>query len=723
MAKKQTIPDDANTGVDSTSIRVRENYVEYGTYVIENRAIPDFRDGSKPSQRRILYAMKRLGADKDKFFKSARVTGDVIGKYHPHGDAAVYGALVELAHTRYPMVEGQGNFGEVLDPPAAARYTECRLSKLAREHFACLDVAEMTSNYSNDDVEPVVTNTRLPLLLMNGVSGVAVGMSTDIPSHNLREVCAAVEHVVRNFKTANPASITALLRGPDCVRGGILLSKPEEVAAVYGAGRGALDFQCDYRFERDGAYQNIIVFGFPDAFQIKPFLKKCNAMVTEKRLKYVETDYEMPSGKKSQDDKRFIIRIGTDNKPAIERVVEMLRCRQTYQFNVTTRSGDSVTVQSMGILEMIKSWIVWRSQEEKKLLELDDKDRRKQLFRESAKLKAAENLKVVFAALQQDSETPEAYLQRALSIDEDSAKLITDLKVGDLRRANVDVQRKKIDEINKTLAQIADDLAHLPRVIVKNLRALEPFFDERRTRIGARGPQINRVETEGDPFVVAANADGKLYSVDETGTTSSALMSAGTFDGVAVFGASGVVGLFSVSEMQGKAGTGLDKIVGIAPVEADYFIGVGINGFGNKIESTPKSMPAFIKDTDLLYGGPAWESSTLMLWGNGDEDFRAIRVSDLKTMRKNVKGFKLASFKIERALLARADQVLLTKDGTDVDPNNGEGLLRTPIFVVGSRNLVQLKSGRRKFLSLDELRADIVKNDVIAAQDVSLPGH
>src|SRR5690606_1187845 len=228
----------------------RSRYLNYALSVITSRALPDVRDGLKPVQRRILYTMwqQRLGADA-KHRKCAKVVGDVMGNYHPHGDAAIYDALVRIAQPfamRVPLVDGSGNFGSLDgDPAAAMRYTECRLSPVAGELLAELDqeTVHFRPNYDGTKTEPVVLPARLPNLLINGASGIAVGMATNIPPHNPEEVMSAALRLLDALMTGKELSARALCRtikGPDFPTGGQLVSTADEIKQVYETGQGTL---------------------------------------------------------------------------------------------------------------------------------------------------------------------------------------------------------------------------------------------------------------------------------------------------------------------------------------------------------------------------------------------------------------------------------------------------------------------------------------------------
>jgi DNA gyrase subunit A len=224
---------------------MRRSYLDYAMSVIVGRALPDVRDGLKPVHRRVLFAMRELGNDYNKAYKkSARVVGDVIGKYHPHGDSAVYDAIVRMAQPfsmRYLLVDGQGNFGSVDgDMPAAMRYTEVRMSRLAHELLADIekDTVDFVPNYDESEQEPAVLPARIPNLLINGSSGIAVGMATNIPPHNLTEVVNALLAVIDEPEIAL-AQLMQHLPGPDFPTAGII-NGAAEIVSAYKGGRGRL---------------------------------------------------------------------------------------------------------------------------------------------------------------------------------------------------------------------------------------------------------------------------------------------------------------------------------------------------------------------------------------------------------------------------------------------------------------------------------------------------
>jgi DNA gyrase subunit A len=249
---------------------MRQSYLDYAMSVIVGRALPDIRDGLKPVHRRVLFAMRELGTDWNKpYKKSARVVGDVIGKYHPHGDTAVYDAMVRMAQSfsmRYLLIDGQGNFGSVDgDPPAAMRYTEVRMSKIASELLADIDkeTVDFAANYDESESEPSVLPARVPNLLINGASGIAVGMATNIPPHNLTEVVGASLALLED-PTLPLAALMQHIPGPDFPTAGII-NGAQEIATAYRTGRGRLSIRCRAHFEDigKGDRQAIIVTELP----------------------------------------------------------------------------------------------------------------------------------------------------------------------------------------------------------------------------------------------------------------------------------------------------------------------------------------------------------------------------------------------------------------------------------------------------------------------------
>ncbi|MGH6995904.1 MAG: DNA topoisomerase IV subunit A, partial [Stellaceae bacterium] len=268
-----------------------ERYLSYALSTIMARSLPDVRDGLKPVHRRLLYAMRQLRLDpKSGYKKCARVVGDVIGKFHPHGDVAVYDALVRLAQDfaqRYPLVDGQGNFGNIDgDNPAAMRYTESRLTEVAEALLAGIDenTVDFRPTYDGENDEPLVLPARFPNLLANGASGIAVGMATSIPPHNIVELCDALIHLVKH-KRAGIGDLVELMPGPDFPTGGVLVEDAASIKQAYATGRGSFRLRARWTTEKlgQGTYQ-VVVSEIPYQVQKSRLIERIAQLLEERKL-------------------------------------------------------------------------------------------------------------------------------------------------------------------------------------------------------------------------------------------------------------------------------------------------------------------------------------------------------------------------------------------------------------------------------------------------------
>src|SRR6266508_4099889 len=293
---KQLIPPPSGGDIEDIALRsaLEERYLQYALSTITGRALPDARDGLKPVHRRLLFAMQQLRLDPGQAFKkSARVVGDVIGKFHPHGDQSVYDALVRLAQDfaqRYPLVDGQGNFGNVDgDNPAAMRYTEARLTQVAHLLLDGIeeDAIDFRPTYDGSEKEPVVLPGAFPNLLANGSQGIAVGMATAIPPHNAAEICDAALHLI---DTPNARSRTLLkyVPGPDFPTGGVIVDSPADIAEAYTSGRGSFRVRARWHKEDTGRGTYLIVITeIPWLVQKGRLVEKLAELINEKKLPLV----------------------------------------------------------------------------------------------------------------------------------------------------------------------------------------------------------------------------------------------------------------------------------------------------------------------------------------------------------------------------------------------------------------------------------------------------
>src|SRR6185312_385789 len=287
------MPDDLIGHIQDTHLKdaLSERYLAYALSTIMSRSLPDVRDGLKPVHRRLIYAMHQLRLDPTAGFKKcARVVGDVIGKYHPHGDVAVYDALVRLAQdfaARYPLVEGQGNFGNIDgDNAAAMRYTEARLTEVARAMLAGIDddAVDFRPTYDGEESEPVVPPAAFPNLLANGAAGIAVGMATSIPPHNAGEVCAAAIHLIENPE-ATTADLLRHMPGPDFPTGGTMVEDAAALLQAYEIGRGGFRVRAKWEVERGkhGTWQ-IVVTEIPYQVPTARLIEQIAEQMEDKKL-------------------------------------------------------------------------------------------------------------------------------------------------------------------------------------------------------------------------------------------------------------------------------------------------------------------------------------------------------------------------------------------------------------------------------------------------------
>ena len=287
------IPPSDDDGVESVDLKsaLEERYLAYALSTIMGRALPDVRDGLKPVHRRILHAMRILKLDPNTGFKKcARIVGDVIGKFHPHGDQAVYDALVRLAQDfaqRYPLIDGQGNFGNVDgDNAAAYRYTEARMTEVASYLLEGIDedAVDFRLTYNEEDKEPVVLPGAFPNLLANGSAGIAVGMATNIPPHNAAELCDAAIHLIK-FPNAGIDKLVEYVQGPDFPTGGVIVDDRESIVEAYKTGRGGFRVRAQWEKEETGrgAYQ-IVITEIPYQVQKSRLIEKIAELLLNRKL-------------------------------------------------------------------------------------------------------------------------------------------------------------------------------------------------------------------------------------------------------------------------------------------------------------------------------------------------------------------------------------------------------------------------------------------------------
>lgn len=340
------------------SQEMKKSFLDYSMSVIVSRALPDVRDGLKPVHRRILYGMNELGNTPDKAYKkSARIVGDVMGKYHPHGDSAIYDAMVRMAQSfsyRYPLVDGHGNFGSIDgDAAAAMRYTEARMSKIAMQLLRDINknTVDFRENYDGSESEPVVLPAKFPNLLVNGASGIAVGMATNIPTHNLRETIEACRVVLRN-PDATVAELMEVLPGPDFPTGGIVLGK-SGIRKAYETGRGSIQVRAKTRIEEENGRERIIVDEIPYMVNKARLVERIVELAQEKRVEGITAVRD----ESDRDGMRVVVEVRRDTSAAVilNNLYKMTPLQTSFGFNMLA-IVDGVP-RTLGLKEIIEHYL------------------------------------------------------------------------------------------------------------------------------------------------------------------------------------------------------------------------------------------------------------------------------------------------------------------------------------------------------------------------------
>lgn len=482
-------------------------YLDYAMSVIVARALPDVRDGLKPVQRRILYTMHEMGLSPDKpYRKSARIVGEVLGKFHPHGDAAVYDAMARMAQDftlRYPLIDGQGNFGSIDgDPPAAMRYTEARLAPIAMELLADIEkeTVNFTDNFDGSLKEPQVLPARLPNLLVNGSSGIAVGMATSIPPHNLREVAQAIAFAVDNYQKFDEIPLEELMqyiKGPDFPTGGIVLGY-EGLKTAYATGKGIITVRALTRLEevKAGRYA-IIVTQIPYQVNKAALLERIAELVRSGRLEEI-ADLRDESDREGMS---IVIELkrGVDPKTALLKLFKYTPLQVTMGINMLALvNGEPVL---LSLKELLRHYIEHRREVITRRTRYDLEKARHRVHILEGLLIALANLDEVVQIIR-SSRTPETALKKLMErfkLTQIQAQAILDMP---LRRL-VALERQKLQEEHKELSKTIKTLEQLlkyPRKILELIKQevlelAQKYGDPRRTQIL---PQEAEVLSEED---------------------------------------------------------------------------------------------------------------------------------------------------------------------------------------------------------------------------------
>lgn len=490
-------------GVEQMPLKsyTRDAYLNYSMYVINDRALPNIGDGLKPVQRRIVYAMSELGLKASaKFKKSARTIGDVIGKFHPHGDSACYEAMVLMAQPftyRYPLVDGQGNWGSQDDPKsfAAMRYTESRLRGYADVLLGELaqGTVDWRPNFDGTMDEPEILPARLPNVLLNGGSGIAVGMATDIPPHNLREVAEACIHVLDKPK-ATVADICEIIQGPDFPTEAELITPKEDIQALYETGRGSLKARAIYTVESG----DIVITALPYQVSGAKILEQIAAQMNKKKLPMVvdlrdESDHENPT--------RIVI-VPKSNRIDVDSVMSHLfsttDLEKSYRVNFNMIGIDKLP-KVKDIATLLKEWIQFRTETVRRRLQFRLDKILDRLHILDGLLVAYLNIDEVIKIVRTEDKPKLALIAR-FEISERQAEAILELKLRQLAKLEeikIKGEQKELNDERKTIEQLLGSAARLKTLIKKEItQDAEKFGDARRTPLVSREEAKAFSETE-----------------------------------------------------------------------------------------------------------------------------------------------------------------------------------------------------------------------------------
>ena len=505
---------------------MERSYIEYAMSVIVGRALPDVRDGLKPVHRRILYAMYEDGLTSDKpFKKSATCVGDVLGRYHPHGDASVYDALVRLAQDfsmRYMLIDGHGNFGSIdSDPPAAYRYTEARLSKIANEMLRDIekDTVNWDPNFDESRKEPRVLPARFPNLLVNGSSGIAVGMATNIPPHNLREVIGACICVLDD-PDATLTDLMEHVKGPDFPTKGIIMGR-SGIRAAYATGRGRLVVRARHEFEEfNGNRTRIVITELPYQVNKRMLIKNMADQVEDKRLEGI-SDIRDESDRNGM---RIVIELKRDANPQVvlNRLFAQTQLQTTFAINMLALVDDQSQPRILSLRHIIDEYLKFQ---EEIILRRTRYDLNKALERAhllEGLLIAQDNIDEVIKIIRESYDDARENLMVRFGLDEVQAQAILDMRLKALQGLDREKLQNEYNELEERIAyfrRVLSDESLVRRILKEELTAIaDKYGDDRVTEIQDVEDEIDiedLIEEEECVYTLTRNGYIKRTPVSE----------------------------------------------------------------------------------------------------------------------------------------------------------------------------------------------------------------
>ena len=502
-------------------------YIEYAMSVIVGRALPDVRDGLKPVHRRILYSMYESGLTSDKpFKKSATCVGDVLGKYHPHGDASVYDAMVRLAQDfsmRYPLVDGHGNFGSVDgDPPAAYRYTEARMSKMCNEMLRDIDkdTVDWDPNFDESLKEPRVLPSRFPNLLVNGSSGIAVGMTTNIPPHNLREVIDATICVLDN-ENATLDDLMEHIKGPDFPTRGVIMGRAG-IRAAYATGKGHIKVRARTEMEEFGnGRTRIIVTELPYQVNKSRLVENIADQVKDKRLEGISGLRDESDGKKGM---RIVIELKKDANPQVtlNRLFAQTQMQTTFGVILLALVNNQKQPKILTLRQILDEYIAFQEEVLTRRTQYDLKKAQERAHLLRGLLIAQDNIDEVIRIIRSSYDDAKEKLMERFGLDDVQAQAILDMRLKALQGLDREKLQAEFDELQARIAyynQLLSDETMLRGVLKEELIQIrDKYGDERRTEIGFAEDDLDiedLIVEEQCVFTMTANGYIKRTSASE----------------------------------------------------------------------------------------------------------------------------------------------------------------------------------------------------------------
>jgi topoisomerase IV subunit A len=710
-------PDAPNGDAVSLAQYAERAYLEYALSVVKGRALPDVCDGQKPVQRRILYSMERMGlsfsgASGPKPVKGARVVGDVLGRFHPHGDQSVYDALVRMAQDfsqRYPLIDGQGNFGSRDgDGAAAMRYTEARLAPITRLLLDEIDegTVDFAPNYDGSTEEPQRLPGRLPFVLLNGASGIAVGLATEVPSHNLREVAAAAVALIRNEKLSDD-EFAGLIPGPDFPGGGQIISSAEDIRSAYATGRGSLKLRARWKIEELARGQwNLVVTELPHGTSSQKVLEEIEEL----------TNPKVKAGKKALSSEQLLMKTSVlgvldavrdeSSKDAAVRLVFEPKTSRIEQAELITillahtslETSVSVNLTMIGadgrpslksLRQILSEWISFR------MLTVQRRTQHR-LDKVLARIHVLEGRALVLLNIDEviriirNADEPKPALIDRFKLSDRQAEDILEIRLRQLARLEAIKIEQELKELRIEQGKLEDVLANpgsLKRTVVKEIEAdSKQYGDDRRTLIQAEKRAVAELKVVDEAVTVVVSMKGwvralKGHELDaatlqfKSGDALYGTFACRSVDSLLVFGSNGRVYSTAVGTLPGGRGDG-QPITSLIELEsgtqpAHYFAGAatqtlllaGTGGFGLlanagdllsrqkggksflTLEGDEKMLPPAVTTSDM-----AAQVACLSLTGR----LLVFPLSELKLQPKGGKGLTLMDLEPKDALVSVA---------------------------------------------------------------------